>query len=80
MAWCWRCNAVALWKSGVSSCISYFSVLVMNKMLTARLMNPGSRTGLAAKLRALNNSKLKRGSVSKTDDSDCSRLSWERVR
>lgn len=80
MAWCWRCNA--LWKSGASSCVSYCSILVINKTLTARLINPGSRTGLAAKLRTLNKSKLKWGSVRETDDSapgSCGRVSTERV-
>lgn len=50
MTWCWRCNTVALWKSGVFSCVNYFSIPMINKMLAARLMSPSSRTGLAAKL------------------------------
>lgn len=77
MTCCCRCQTVALWKSSVSSPISYFSMPMINKMLTARLIKPGSGSGLAAKQRALNKSKLQWGFVSKTDEAACSQPSWE---
>lgn len=73
MPWCCERNAVVLWKSSVSS----FGTLLINKMLTARLINPRSRTGLAAQQRAFNKSKLEGGGVGETDEANCSQPSWE---